>query len=367
MGRRKQADIDRFGSRCSHRAHHALLQDAQQLDLKRQRHVADFVEEQGAAICRLEKPAPRIAGAGEGALHMAEQLGFEQLLGNRPAVDGHERPGTRAGAVNGARQHLLAAAAVAANQHAGLGSGHHARFGHQFRHPGTAENDASQPFFRLPAPAEWIGRNPPHRTAPRVAGPGRSFPARAGCRKVWSGSRKPPRSGVDRIRYGAVGGQQDDRQGRPGAADFLEQGQAVASRKSHVADTTRGGSTAIRASASSAEAAVDTRNPRARRRMERRRRISSSSSTTRTCAPLPARHSSRHRRRDAWHAGVAAEVRSMSGHRRSSPVIQAPCAGSPSTAAPACQPALRVSGARHSCRPARAPADEGRWPQSRRT
>ena len=69
---------------------HPLLQEAQQLDLQRQRQVADLVEEQGAAVGDLDLAECRLGGAGEGALLVAEQLAFEQRLGNRGAVDGDE-------------------------------------------------------------------------------------------------------------------------------------------------------------------------------------------------------------------------------------------------------------------------------------
>ena len=58
MGRREQTDIDRLGLRRADRAYRALLQDAQQLDLECQRHVADLVEKQRAAIGGLEQPNP---------------------------------------------------------------------------------------------------------------------------------------------------------------------------------------------------------------------------------------------------------------------------------------------------------------------
>ena len=75
----------------------ALLQHAQQLDLRRRRHLADLVEEQRAAVGQLEAALPAIGGAGEGALLVAEDLALEQRLGNRRAVDRDERKRRRAG------------------------------------------------------------------------------------------------------------------------------------------------------------------------------------------------------------------------------------------------------------------------------
>src|SRR4051812_33551077 len=52
----------------------AFLQHAQQLDLHRQAHVTDLVEEQRAALGELEAAFARRDGTGEGTLLVAEQL-----------------------------------------------------------------------------------------------------------------------------------------------------------------------------------------------------------------------------------------------------------------------------------------------------
>ncbi len=57
----------------------ALGQHAQQAGLQLRRHVADFVEEQRAAVGLLEAAAAQRVGAGEGALLVAEQFGLEQV------------------------------------------------------------------------------------------------------------------------------------------------------------------------------------------------------------------------------------------------------------------------------------------------
>ena len=56
----------------------AFLQDAIELHLHGDAHVADFVQKQRAAVRRLEKPAAVFVGAGERALDVAEKLGFQQ-------------------------------------------------------------------------------------------------------------------------------------------------------------------------------------------------------------------------------------------------------------------------------------------------
>ena len=45
-----------------------------------------------AVVRQLELARLVAIRAGEAALHVAEELGFEQRLGNAGAVDGHERP-----------------------------------------------------------------------------------------------------------------------------------------------------------------------------------------------------------------------------------------------------------------------------------
>ena len=96
----------------------ALLEEPQQLRLQRRAELADLVEEQRAAGCRLEPAGLVRPGAGEGALDVAEELALEEMLRQRGARDGDEGPcGARAPAVDGARQHALARAALAGEQY----------------------------------------------------------------------------------------------------------------------------------------------------------------------------------------------------------------------------------------------------------
>ena len=56
-------------------------------------------------------------------LHVAEELRFEQRFGQAGAVDRHERPlGARALRVDGRGDQLLADAALAGDQHLGVGA-----------------------------------------------------------------------------------------------------------------------------------------------------------------------------------------------------------------------------------------------------
>jgi hypothetical protein len=62
-----------------------------------QRHVADLVEEERAALGEFEAPEPRRHRTGEGALLVAEQFALEQIGGNGTAIDGHEGLAAAAG------------------------------------------------------------------------------------------------------------------------------------------------------------------------------------------------------------------------------------------------------------------------------
>ena len=91
---------------------------------RRDVHLGDFVEQQRAAMGLLElADAPR-HGAGEGALLVTEQLGFEEILGDRGAVDRDEGLVlAQLTSVHVAGHHLLAGAALAGDEHRGVRAG----------------------------------------------------------------------------------------------------------------------------------------------------------------------------------------------------------------------------------------------------
>src|SRR5690606_8021785 len=102
-----------------------FLQEAEQLDLQRQRDVAYLVEEQRAAARLRDLAFGRLDRPGEGALLVPEQLAFEQALGDRSAVD--RDAGAAAAAarlVETAREQLLAGAARAEQHDRDVGIGH---------------------------------------------------------------------------------------------------------------------------------------------------------------------------------------------------------------------------------------------------
>ena len=96
----------------------ALLQEAQELDLQRDRQVADLVQEQRAAVGGLDLADRLLRRTGVRALLVAEELAFEKVLGDRRAVDRDEAPAlARRKVVQRAREQLLAGPRLAEDQH----------------------------------------------------------------------------------------------------------------------------------------------------------------------------------------------------------------------------------------------------------
>ncbi len=77
-----------------HRIEDPFLQHLQELDLHRNAHVADLVEEDDAmGSAAAEKPLVVLHRTGEGPLLVSEELGLEHPLGILREVDGDEVPG----------------------------------------------------------------------------------------------------------------------------------------------------------------------------------------------------------------------------------------------------------------------------------
>ena len=103
----------------------AGLQHAQQLHLAGQRQGADLVQEQRAAVGRLELAFARLVGAGVGAGIGAEQLGLDQLARQRAAVERDEGAMAHRGVgLHDLRDLLLAAAVGAGDQHRQVAARH---------------------------------------------------------------------------------------------------------------------------------------------------------------------------------------------------------------------------------------------------
>ena len=102
----------------------AGLQHAQQLGLALQREIADLVEEQRAAVGRLETSLAHFGRARVGAGFGAEQLGLHQILRQRADVDLDERTAAHARVrLDDRRQHFLAGAVRPGDEHGHVGGG----------------------------------------------------------------------------------------------------------------------------------------------------------------------------------------------------------------------------------------------------
>jgi len=119
MSRTDHLDIHTFAPRSPQRRHFAFGQHAQQAGLQVQRHVADFVEEQGAAIGLLQQPLHTFARrTGKRPGDITEQFALDQALGNGGTVQGDERPVTAlALLMQLAGENFLAGPGLALHQH----------------------------------------------------------------------------------------------------------------------------------------------------------------------------------------------------------------------------------------------------------
>ena len=90
MGRRDQPDIRFFGLIRTHGLKFTFLQNPQEFDLKGGRNVPDLVQKQSPAAGFLKKPLFIANRPGKGTFHVSKKLGLKQVLGQRPAVHGHE-------------------------------------------------------------------------------------------------------------------------------------------------------------------------------------------------------------------------------------------------------------------------------------
>src|SRR5712664_84522 len=120
----QEADVEPDSPGAADADEFALLKDAQQLGLQRQRKLADFVEEDASAFGDFQQPFLLTDGAGECPLLVPEQLTFQKRFCQCGAIQGHKRL-ILAGAIlmNRASSELLARATFAANQDGGFAGG----------------------------------------------------------------------------------------------------------------------------------------------------------------------------------------------------------------------------------------------------
>ena len=120
IGRGQHPHIHLDAARAPHRFDFPFLKHAEEVDLHREGNIADFIQEQGAAIRRGKQPFLVLDRSGKGPLDMPEKLTLQQVLGKDTAIHRDERPLPGAAFVNGAGDQLLARAAFPENQHGGL-------------------------------------------------------------------------------------------------------------------------------------------------------------------------------------------------------------------------------------------------------
>ena len=99
-------------------AHFAVLQHAQQFGLRRRGHLADFIEQQRAAVGEFKTSDAPFRRARKSPALVAENLALHQRFRNRRAVDGDKGPlGARRKFVNGARDDFFAGAGLTGDEH----------------------------------------------------------------------------------------------------------------------------------------------------------------------------------------------------------------------------------------------------------
>jgi hypothetical protein len=91
VGRADEANVDALGPRRADAAHLAVVERAQQLGLDLERHLAELVQEERAAVCGFDQTFTSGRRSGEGAAFVPEELALEQRLGEGGAVDANER------------------------------------------------------------------------------------------------------------------------------------------------------------------------------------------------------------------------------------------------------------------------------------
>ena len=86
-----QADVHGDGGVAAQPLKAAVVEHAQQLGLQSQGQIANLIQEQRAAVGGFKPPAAHGHGPGKGALFVAKQFVFHQVLGQIGAGKGNER------------------------------------------------------------------------------------------------------------------------------------------------------------------------------------------------------------------------------------------------------------------------------------
>jgi hypothetical protein len=124
IGGGNESDIHFDLARAAEPPETATLEDVEQLGLQLGDQVADFVEEDGAGVGQLEKPAFGLAIVREGTFFVSEDLGMEKTRAEACAADFDERCGCAGGeGVNQMRDPSLAGTCLTDEQDRSIASG----------------------------------------------------------------------------------------------------------------------------------------------------------------------------------------------------------------------------------------------------
>jgi len=146
VGRRNDAQIDfRMDPIGADLLQLAGLEESQQQTLHAQGHVADFVEEQRAAVGGFEQAGLVIGRAGERAANVAEELRLEKRLGNGAAVERDEPlHAPRTVVVDGACDNFFAGAGLSGHENRAVGGRDGLEQLEQLCHRPTLADDAGE-------------------------------------------------------------------------------------------------------------------------------------------------------------------------------------------------------------------------------
>ena len=118
IARGQHAHVNIYGIAGADALERFFLQHAQQFRLQRQIDLADFVEQNRAAIGQFKAAGPRAVGPGERAAFVAEQFAFHQLGRQDRAIQADQRSVCSiAGRVQSAGDQFLARAAFADDEY----------------------------------------------------------------------------------------------------------------------------------------------------------------------------------------------------------------------------------------------------------
>ena len=128
MSRRDQANVYLVRTVAAESLEFLFLQHPEQLCLKFQGNVSDFIKEEGAFVCEFETARFLRDGSSKCSPFVPEQLAFEEPKWDRRAIQFDESPvPSAAEIVDCARDELLTCSRLAQDQHARI-RGRHDRY-----------------------------------------------------------------------------------------------------------------------------------------------------------------------------------------------------------------------------------------------